>query len=77
MCRNGNEAELGEDFLLNYGVYPSYTRVFPDLNTDQTFISSPLRQSWCGNMTLAKMNDFIDTSNGTFKQAVFKQKNRR
>lgn len=41
-----------------------------------TFMSSPLRLSWAGEMTMAEMNKFIDVSDPSMKKAVFMQKNR-
>lgn len=50
--------------------------VFKDDNSHQTFMSSPLRLEWAGQMTVAEMNKFIDVSDQNIKKSVLSQKNR-
>ena len=50
--------------------------VFKDDNTGETFMSSPLRLSWAGEMTLTEMNKFINVSDSGMKKSVLLLKNR-
>jgi len=49
--------------------------VFKDDNSGEMFMSSPLRLSWAGEMTMAEMNKFIDVSDPDMKKSVLLQKN--
>lgn len=50
--------------------------VFKDDNSDQMFMSSPLRLEWAGQMTIVEMNKFIDVSDPNIKKSVLSKKNR-
>jgi len=50
--------------------------VFKDDNTGETFMSSPLRLSWAGEMTLTEMNKFINVSDSGMNKSVLLLKNR-
>lgn len=64
---------------LGYTAFPSIILlgVFKDDNMGETFMSSPLRQSWAGAMTMAEMNKFIDISDPNMKKSVLSLKNHR
>ncbi|HEX4044250.1 MAG TPA: hypothetical protein VHZ76_01110 [Gammaproteobacteria bacterium] len=49
--------------------------VFKDDNSDQMFMSSPLRLEWAGQITREEMNKFIDVSDPNIKKAFLSQKN--
>lgn len=50
--------------------------VFKNDDTGAVFMTSPLRLSWAGEMTIAEMNKFIDISDKGTKRSVLSQKNR-
>lgn len=50
--------------------------VFKDDNNGQTFMSSPFRLTWAGQMTAEEMNKFIDVSDPSMKKSVLSQINR-
>jgi hypothetical protein len=49
--------------------------VFKDDNSNQMYMSSPLRLEWAGQMTVAEMNKFIDVSDSNIKKSVSSLKN--
>lgn len=51
--------------------------VVKDDNSNQAFMSSPLRLNWSGQMNITDMNKFIDVSDINVKQAILLQNNRR
>lgn len=50
--------------------------VVKDEESGSVFMTSPLRLTWAGQMTLTEMNKFIDISDFDMKKAVLSQKNR-
>lgn len=45
--------------------------IFKDDNTGETYMSSPLRTSWAGEMTMSEMYRFIDVSDSKMKKSFF------